>query len=112
MSRYVAVVFSNPQPGKEAEYNDWYDHRHLDDIMGSGVVRAARRFRAVGKARREPAQQYMTFYEFSSDDLGEAKAKIAGGADPEEQQVIANLIDSDSVVIRFFELITESSAEE
>jgi hypothetical protein len=111
MARYIAVVFTDPRPGREAAFNDWYDHQHLDEIMATGAVQSARRFRAVDATSDvAPAQQFLTLYEFETEDLRQAKRMIAGGSSG-SRETIMELVDTDSVVVRFFELITERMSE-
>ena len=44
---YVLIVMTNPVPGKEAEFDDWYTNVHLPEVLGvPGFVRA-QRFRLV-----------------------------------------------------------------
>jgi hypothetical protein len=31
--KYILVVMSNPVPGREQEYNTWYDTQHLPDVL-------------------------------------------------------------------------------
>jgi len=33
MSRHVFAVLTNPVEGREAEFNAWYDDRHVHDIL-------------------------------------------------------------------------------
>jgi hypothetical protein len=71
MDSYRLVVFTNPVAGREAEYNDWYDNRHLDDVLNVPGFYKAQRFRLENPMSAEPAEyDYLAIYEFESDDLG------------------------------------------
>jgi hypothetical protein len=39
------LVYTNPTPGRDAEFNDWYDNTHLPQILTLPMVVAAQRFR-------------------------------------------------------------------
>jgi hypothetical protein len=108
--RYIALTLTDPRPGQEAAYNEWYDHDHLDAIMATGAVTGARRFRAIDPARGGLTQQYVTVYEFDTDDIAEAQRKMgAASSDPASRQATEALIDPGSVVVRFYELLTDRS---
>lgn len=41
--RVICVVYTQARPGRESEYHDWYDTRHLHDVARvAGVVSAQR----------------------------------------------------------------------
>ncbi|MFJ8019420.1 hypothetical protein [Streptomyces sp. NPDC096311] len=42
MADALLLVFSNPVPGREDEFTDWYEHRHLGDVLAVPGVTAAR----------------------------------------------------------------------
>jgi len=76
---YVLMVFSNPLPGKETEYNDFYEHRHMPDVVSvPGFVRA-QRFKLATPQLRESAQplaNYMVFYQITTDYLAGVYAEV------------------------------------
>jgi len=81
--RGVLTVLSNPRPGYEEAYNDWYQRIHLPDVLRvPGFIRA-QRFRLAGGAAAA-GFRYLAIYEFDSEQpealLGELQAR-AGGAD-------------------------------
>lgn len=39
------LVYTNPAPGRDAEFNDWYDNTHLPQILALPMVVSAQRFR-------------------------------------------------------------------
>ena len=70
MAEYKLVVLSNAVEGREAEYNDWYDNRHLDDVLRiEGFHRAQRFVNAYAMPGTPPTHTYLAIYEFESDDL-------------------------------------------
>jgi hypothetical protein len=42
------IVWSTPHPGREDEFNRWYDEVHLPDSVANGSFTAMHRYRAVG----------------------------------------------------------------
>ena len=76
---YVLMVFTNPIPGKEAEYNDFYEHRHMPDVASvPGFVRAQRFKLAVPQLRAgsPPLPDYMVFYQITTDYLAGVFAEV------------------------------------
>jgi hypothetical protein len=71
MARYNFVTFSNSAPGREAEFNEWYDKVHLKEVLAIPGVVAARRFKLAGIQIDEAAKkhQYLAIYEIEVDDL-------------------------------------------
>ena len=47
MAEYEMIVLTNPVAGSDAEFNHWYDHVHLRDVMAVPGVTSARRFQSV-----------------------------------------------------------------
>ena len=45
MPKYTFLAFTNPTPGKEHEFNTWYDEHHLKDVIDVSGFVSARRFR-------------------------------------------------------------------
>ena len=43
--KYTFLAFTNPAPGKEDEYNAWYEEHHLKDVINCPGFVSARRFR-------------------------------------------------------------------
>jgi hypothetical protein len=63
MGDYTYVVMSNPLPGRDAEYNEWYTHQHLADVMAvPGFVSARRLVLVDPNAEGAPKQRYLALY--------------------------------------------------
>jgi hypothetical protein len=71
MPHFHFVVYSNPAPGREDEYNDWYSNQHLKDLRAIPGVVAARRFKLAGTQIRAgaPPHQYLAIYEIEADNV-------------------------------------------
>ncbi len=72
--RALFVVFANPLPEHEAEFNRWYDEIHGPDALGNGSFTALHRFRAIGPGYR--ATPYLALWEAPYDSEAEAWAYI------------------------------------
>jgi hypothetical protein len=96
------LVFSNPRPGREDDFNDWYDQVHLKDVLDiPGVVGAQRyKLHSTG-APNEPAQRYLTVYDIE----GAAEAVLAeiGARAGTDRMVISDAIDASSALMGAFE---------
>jgi len=69
MPQFAYVVLSNPVPGREDEYNDWYTNQHLGDVTAVPGFVGAQRFRLVdADAEGAPQQRYMAIYSMETDD--------------------------------------------
>ena len=65
-----------PDPKRDEEFNRWYTHMHLPDLKDTkGLVRA-RRYRKTG----DGPSQYLTLYEFESDDIDASVAELQNTA--------------------------------
>jgi hypothetical protein len=69
--RYQYVVMLCALPGREAEFDDWYDNKHLADVAAvEGVVSAARYnidFQRVTGFADQPWRS-LAIYELEADD--------------------------------------------
>jgi len=77
MGTHVYVVLSNPVPGREEEYNEWYTGQHLAEVTAVPGFVSAQRFRLhEGEAESAPPQRYMAIYTIESDDPQAAVARL------------------------------------
>lgn len=71
MADYSYVVLSNAVPGREAEFEDWYGNRHLDDVIAVDGFTSARLYRLADPAAADaPPQRYMALYTMTTADPG------------------------------------------
>jgi hypothetical protein len=82
MPQALLAVFSNPTSAEsEVEYNDWYDHIHLKDVVAVPGIIAAQRFRLVDVEVEGgipwPAHRYLAIYEVDTDDLDALSEEIS-----------------------------------
>ncbi|MFW6090624.1 MAG: hypothetical protein ACODAF_02040 [Actinomycetota bacterium] len=66
----LMLAFSAPAPGAaEEEFNQWYDHTHIPQIMKSapGIVTATRYRVSPAQPPDESVLPYLTIYEINGD---------------------------------------------
>lgn len=72
MKEHVLIVYSSPVPGREQEYNDWYNNEHLQDVLTVPGYLRAQRFRLtdfkLDAAMPDVAHQYAAVYFMETDD--------------------------------------------
>jgi hypothetical protein len=83
---YYMYVLNEPEPGREAEYNDWYSNRHAPDVVSiPGFVSAQRYVASEHQFRPDakPPVKYMIEFKIITDDLaavmGEVNRRIRDG---------------------------------
>ena len=109
MSRFLFVVFTAPHEGREDEYNEWYDGRHLSDTVGvPGIVSGERFVLANMSTAQTGLPKYLAIYEVDTDDIDEipralARARAAG------QMPSSEALDRSSIQVAFYEPIAAAS---
>ena len=86
--RYVYLVFANPIPGREAEFNEWYSNVHMGDLVQLPGWTGAQRFRLITSVLPPPSAAgykhgYLMIWDLEASDasapLSMSTAAIAGG---------------------------------
>jgi hypothetical protein len=62
------LVLSDPAAGKEDEYNTWYEHQHLRDVLNVPGFVSAQRFRFASKINEVPHWSYCVIYTIDSEN--------------------------------------------
>jgi len=71
LPEYRLIVFSRPTAGREAEFNDWYTHRHVGDLLKVPGVVAGQRFRlALDLSSPAGVPPYLVIFDYRTRDLG------------------------------------------
>jgi hypothetical protein len=88
MATHRLVVFTQPKPGQEAEYNRWYEEVHLGDVLKVEGFVAAQRFEVataqIGDAAQSSPARYLAIYEIEAENLEAALAQLSAGSDSME----------------------------
>jgi hypothetical protein len=91
MANYKMIVFTDPAPGREDEYNDWYNNVHLRDLCSVPGFVSAQRFKLEGMIAGELPTRYLAIYEMDTDDPAKVMAKVG------EQAAAGAMILSDAM---------------
>jgi len=76
-AQHIFIALTNPAPGREAEFNQFYDDIHVPDVLGSQGWVAAQRYRLSSEQRpdQSPPWMYLAVYEVTCPD-GEILAPL------------------------------------
>lgn len=99
MAKYVMVVESKAKPGRDDEYNAWYDTTHIAEICAIPGVVSCRRFDLAMSMMGGDGQPYLAIYEIETDDFQSLVAefgKRAGEMSP------SDALDAPASVLRFY----------
>jgi hypothetical protein len=86
--RYVMLVFANPVPGREVEFNEWYTNTHMGDLVQLPGWMGAQRFRIITSVTPRPSvagysHGYLIIWDLEETEANTALARmtaaIAGG---------------------------------
>jgi hypothetical protein len=91
MASYKFLVLTNPNPGREHEYNRWYDEIHLGDVVDVPGFVAAQRFR-IEDAESFSGYRYLSIYDIESDDPKATFAALTARAGT-DAMVISEALD-------------------
>ena len=87
-NRYAMLVFANPVPGLENDFNDWYTTTHMGDLVQLEGWTGAQRFRVVSAVNPRPTKEgyrhgYVIIWDQEETDAAIASKRmtdaIAGG---------------------------------
>jgi hypothetical protein len=76
MAKYHMVVQSQAMPGRDDDYNTWYDNQHFGDICALPGVTGGRRLENVMTLAGEPGLKYLAIYDIETDDIGAVMAEM------------------------------------
>jgi hypothetical protein len=108
MPDHIMVVLANAAPGRDDEYNSWYNESHIPEVLAVPGFVAARRYRlsdAQGVGMPEPTHRYLVVFEIEGDAasaMERLQAEVASGA-----IVAPDVVDHESVTPWIFTPITE-----
>lgn len=108
MPKYSFVVFSDPTPGNEDAYNDWYDRVHLPHVLAVPGFVSARRLKLADEPGIENTPlpgQYLALYEIETDDP-EAVIKDMWSRAGTPAMTLSDAIDVPNSTHSLFRLIT------
>jgi hypothetical protein len=95
MTAYLQTVLNRPVPGAEDQFNHWYDHTHLPEVLATPGFLAARRYTPT-----DPAGPYLAIYEIETDDLGAVLEDLRARA---RTMTVSESLDAKSIVMDVFQ---------
>ncbi|HET9630204.1 MAG TPA: DUF4286 family protein [Novosphingobium sp.] len=102
MKKYKLLVFSNFTPGKEAEYNRWYDEVHIPDVLKVPGFIGASRYKLSDVTGEGAKHSYCAIYDVESNEIGATLAEL-GAAASSGQMTMSDAIDLASTEMRAWE---------
>ena len=107
MPRYTMLVSTSPVDGREGEYNDWYDNRHLGDVLSLEGFVSAQRFRlAEAEPEQKATHRYLAIYEVEAPSV-EAAGKVLVEGFTSGRIPVSDALAPSSVEMVYFEAITD-----
>jgi hypothetical protein len=77
MAKHYLLAFTNPVPGREAEFDRWYDERHMADLLAMpGFVSAQRFALSDATGQGEPRWTSLALYELDTDDPDQLMVEV------------------------------------
>jgi hypothetical protein len=103
----IMVVQSAPSdPAREDEFNEWYSHTHLPEILAVPGFVSARRYKVHDPADGgPPAHPYLAVYEIEADDLTGPVKELHARSTAGETTSSDALRTDPPPVVTFYELI-------
>jgi hypothetical protein len=87
MPRYKLVVMSGPQDGRAAEYHDWYQNSHLQQVMELPGFQAGQRYRLSTALIEGETFPFLAIYDIETDDVDSVLAEMRSRAGTERLTV-------------------------
>lgn len=106
MAKYLLVAMTNPVPGHDREFNEWYDNVAYPTYKSIPGLVPLGRFKAVDVPHMFPFQrdnefEYLSLYHFETDDVPKFIQHIKDTFTRRPEYAFSDHIDQD----RFFEPI-------
>ncbi len=77
--KHIVVVLTEPTEGREAEYNDYYEKLHLDEVLATTIMTSAQRFKLADQQGMACPLPYLALYEVEADDPKQVLANLNAG---------------------------------
>lgn len=103
MGNYAMVVYSKALPGREAEFNEWYDTTHYADICAIPGVISGRRFDTTPVGIGPDMPPYLAIYEIEADSPSDILVEM-GKRQAAGQMTLTDSIDPVVTNLRFYAL--------
>ena len=101
MGKYILAVFTNPVAGREDEYNEWYSHQHLKDVVSVPGYVSAQRYKVALPMVGDPKYRYLAIYGMdakSSEDVAAASQALSS-----TPMYVSDALDAAGLMVGVFE---------
>jgi hypothetical protein len=69
--KHLIAVLTEPTPGKETEFNDYYENLHLGEVLATTGWDTAQRFILTDEAGQKCPHKYLALYQVEADDASD-----------------------------------------
>lgn len=76
MQKFVMIGTANAKPGREEEFNTWYETIHMKEVLAIPGVKSARRLEAVANAASVAPARFVTIYELETEHPDEVVREL------------------------------------
>lgn len=102
MGKYVMVVQSQAKPGRDQDFNAWYDSTHLADILAIPGIKSGRRFTSTEVGLGAAVMPYLAIFEVELDDPRTIMAEM-GKRSQDGTMKGSDAVDGPATILRFYE---------
>ena len=95
------VVLTRCQPGRDDEFNQWYDEVHVPELCAMGPFTGARRYRVSDQQLFDQTHQYLAIYEYTGPAEEAHRALVEAGG----KLTMSDALDADSPFMTLVEPI-------
>ena len=68
MAKLKMIALTTPLPGKEQDFHEWYNDKHLPELVNGLGMEGAQRYELVAKLMGSDTNQYLAIYDIETDD--------------------------------------------
>lgn len=68
MPKMKLVALTRPQPGREDEYHEWYNTKHLPELVNQLGMAGAQRYKLVAQLMGQSENEFLAIYDIEADD--------------------------------------------
>lgn len=68
MPKCKLIALTTPLPGKEAEFHDWYQNKHLPELVENFGMDGAQRYQLAAKLAGSDENPWLAIYDIELDD--------------------------------------------
>ncbi len=62
------IALTRPQPGREAEYHEWYDTKHLPELVNKFGMAGAQRYELAARVMGSDQNEFLAIYDVEAED--------------------------------------------